>query len=58
MRQTHIQVHNSTLNVLILAQKQDQQLQVGSNEEKCYPTVSHSKLLFFKLNSPPRRKYE
>jgi hypothetical protein len=43
MRQTRILVHNSTLVVLILAQKQDQQLQVGSNEEKRCQTVNHSK---------------
>ena len=43
MRQTRILVHNSTLVVLILAQKQYQQLQGGSNEEKRRPTVNHSK---------------
>ena len=43
MRQTRILVHNSTLVVLILAQKQDQQLQGGSNEEKRRPTVNDFK---------------
>ena len=53
MRQTRILVHNSTLVVLILAQKQDQQLQVGSNEEKRRPTVNHSKQASLGLSITP-----
>jgi hypothetical protein len=39
--------------VLILAQKQDQQLQVGSNEEKRCPTVNHSKQASLGLSITP-----